>query len=50
VVQSVLPRAVGIDTLIYVAAIFDRALDNLISQESLERMMKGEADSDRRQF
>jgi hypothetical protein len=50
VVQSVLPRAVGIDTLIYVAAIFDRALDNLISQASLTRMMKGEADSDWRQF
>ena len=30
VVQPILSRAVGIDTLVYAAAIFDRALDNLV--------------------
>lgn len=30
VVQSILSRVVSLDTLVYVAAIFDRTLDNLI--------------------
>jgi len=34
VVQSILSRAVGVDTLVYAAAIFDRALDSLVYRQN----------------